>query len=312
MHKVILDVDTGIDDAIALIIALGAGEIELLGITTVSGNVHVEQSTRNTLRLLKFLGREEVKVYKGSSGPLDRPLVDASQIHGSNGLNGQLEDLEDYPGVQGDAIDFYKESFNRYPGEVTLVMTGPQTNLARLLREAPETASRIKAVIAMGGALRVPGNHTPLGEFNIMTDPMAAYENLHAGIENFTLISLDVTLKALIVEEDFDQIRNPALKEFLLRLLDRYMDRYETKNQVRAVPMHDPLTLLYLLNPGILKVEKHYLTVEFQSLFSDGHTICDYLGQYQRRPNAYVPVAIDRDAFKREFIKRLNQSGDVL
>ncbi|OPL09381.1 MAG: hypothetical protein AVO33_00760 [delta proteobacterium ML8_F1] len=312
MHKVVLDVDTGIDDAIALVIALGSAEIEILGISTVSGNVDVEKSTRNTLRLLKFLGRGEVGVYKGSNEPLDRPLVDASKIHGSNGLNGQLEDMADYPGVKGAAMDFYREVFSTYPGEVTLIMTGPQTNLARLLRESPEMAFKIKRVIAMGGALRVPGNHTPLGEFNIMTDPMAAYENLHAGIEDFSLISLDVTLKALIVEEDFKEVTNQKLREFILGLLHQYMDRYETKNGLRAVPMHDPLTVLHLLHPGILTMKKHYLTVEFQSLFSDGHTICDFQGQYQRVPNAYVPEAIDVAAFKRAFIEGLNRGGQAL
>ncbi|MEA3423486.1 MAG: nucleoside hydrolase, partial [Bacillota bacterium] len=158
MKKIILDVDTGIDDAIAIILALGCNDIDVLGITTVSGNIHVDRATLNTKRLLKFLNREDINVYKGMSKPIQRELVDASHIHGKSGLAGQLEDIEVDEYVDEDALKFIEEQIISNPNEVTIIATGPQTNIAKLLEIKPMLAKLIKSMIVMGGAISVKGN----------------------------------------------------------------------------------------------------------------------------------------------------------
>lgn len=303
----ILDVDTGIDDAIAIMLALASKEVELLGITTVSGNVHVDKATVNTRRVLKFLNRADIKVYKGSNSPLSRKLVDATQVHGTSGLAGQLENI-DVSEINNDidAISFLEESILKYGDELTIIMTGPQTNLAKLFIMKPHLSKQLKKVIAMGGAISVKGNHSPVAEFNILTDPEAVYNVMHEGISDMTLISLDVTLKALLYREDLNLIRNSKIKEFIFNLTEQYMNRYFIKNGVYACPMHDPLTIIYLLNEKVLDTELKYVTVEKKSEYSDGMTICDFDNHWGKEANVKISNNIDYTQFKNDFFELLN------
>ncbi|MEA1974698.1 MAG: nucleoside hydrolase [Bacillota bacterium] len=307
MKKVILDVDTGIDDAIAIMLAVGSKDIDLIGITTLSGNIEINKATINTLRVLKILGREDIKVYKGAEKPLERELVDASHIHGPDGLAGQLKDIEVKYNNKKSAFEFLESSINKYGDNLNIIMTGPETNLAKLFLMKPELTSKVKNVIAMGGAIEVHGNKTPTGEFNIVTDPEAAYNCFNSKIENFTLVSLDVTMKALITKEDLNLINNRSTRNIVYGFTKAYMERYFKKFGVRGCPMHDPLTVLYLINPNIITIEKQYVTVERSGEFTRGMTVCDYNSHLNRKANINICKKIDVELFKKEYFKILNQ-----
>lgn len=307
MKKIILDVDTGIDDAIAIILALGCNDINVLGITTVSGNIHVDRATLNTKRLLKFLNREDINIFKGMSKPIKRELVDASHIHGKSGLAGQLEDIEVDDYVDDDALKFIEEQILSNPNEITIIATGPQTNIARLLEMKPKLAKMIKSMMVMGGAISVRGNCTPVAEFNISTDPEAVFEVIHAGIEDYTLVSLDVTQKALLKKEDLTLIKDDYIRNFIDALTKNYMDRYYKIHGIYACPMHDPLVILQLIDNDILTLEKQYVTVETNSECSDGMTICDFDNHWDKEPNVKITTSINEKLFKDKFFEIINQ-----
>jgi len=307
MRKIILDVDTGIDDAIAIILAVASKEIELLGITVTSGNIHVDQGIINTKRILKVLGQAHVKVYRGSAVPVKRPLVDASHIHGKDGLSGQLLDISVTPESDGCAFEFLEEAITTYGDDLTIIMTGPETNLAKLLRLKPYLKGKIKHVIAMGGAINLKGNATIVGEFNIVTDPEAAYDAFHAGIDDFTLLSLDVTRQGLISKSDLKRIENPKVKKILAGLTENYMDRYFHGNGKYGCLMHDPLTILYFLNPSLVETEKAYVTVERTGEYTYGMTICDSNKRLGQEKNIYISKTLNVENFKNDFFDLMNQ-----
>lgn len=307
MKKIILDVDTGIDDAIAIMLAVASEDIELLGITVTSGNIHVDKGIINTKRILKVLGHEEIKVYKGSDAPLKRALVDASHIHGEDGLSGQLLDVVVKSESNGSAFEFLENAINTYGDELTLVMTGPETNLAKLLEIKPHLKNRISNVIAMGGAINLKGNATLFGEFNIVADPEAAYEAFHAGIKEFVLLSLDVTREALITKSDLKRIASSKIRKLVTGLTESYMNRYYNNNGVYGALMHDPLTILYLLNPSLIKITKEYVTVERTGEYTYGMTICDFSGRFGEKKNIFISNNLNVSEFKNDFFKLLNQ-----
>ena len=306
MKPVILDVDTGIDDAIAIILALASHKINLLGITTVSGNVDVEKATRNTKRILKFLNREDIEVHKGSGKPLVRPLVDASEVHGRTGLANQLEDIVVEEELEETALQFLEEKIIEYAGEITIITTGPQTNIAHLLTQKPDLSAKINALIMMGGVVDGRGNHTPVAEFNILTDPESAKIVFKSSVKNKTLVGLDVTRKALLKKEDLSKIKDPILAGFIEKLTEKYMRRHFNKWGEYACPMHDPLTILYFLEPNILKTILKYVTVETNSTYCDGMTVCDFDNHWNNMPNINVAIEIDENLFKEQFIELIN------
>lgn len=307
MIPVIMDVDTGIDDAVALMLATASEEISLLGVTTVSGNVSVDHATRNTKRILKGLGYGQIPVHRGSAKPLVRPLVDATQIHGHNGLNNQLTGMDVMVPLEETAIDFLAETFRNQPGSVTLITTGPLTNIARLFEKAPDVVGKIGRMIMMGGVVAGRGNHTPVAEFNILTDPEAAYRVFHAGVADLTLVSLDVTRKALLREAHLDWLTDPGSREMVRALTEAYMSRFEAATGERACPMHDPLTVLYLLDSDILQTQREFVTVETRSRFCDGMTLCDFGHHYGEPPNLTVTRGIDVPAFEKDMEKLLSR-----
>lgn len=307
MKKIILDVDTGIDDAIAIMLAVASKEIEILGITVTSGNIHIDQGIINTKKILKVLGREDIKVYRGSSEPLERALVDASHIHGKDGLSGQLADIIVNPESDGCAFNFLEESINNFGEDLTIIMTCPETNLARLLKLKPKVKDKINNVIAMGGAINLKGNATLVGEFNMVTDPEAAYEVFHAGINNFTLLSLDVTRDALINKDELERIKDPKIRKIITGLTENYMDRYFLGNGSYSCLMHDPLTVLYLLDKTLVETRKEYVTVERTGEYSYGMTLCDFNGRLGKEKNVFISTHLNIDAFKNRFFDLMNE-----
>lgn len=304
--KVILDVDTGIDDAIGIILAATAPEIELLGITTVSGNIDLESATRNTLRVLKLLGKEDVKVYKGAESPLMRSIRYAVEVHGSSGLADQLEDIEVSHNESIEAWDFIKQMALQYPNEITLIMTGPQTNLALTLQKYPEIEKQLKEVIVMGGTVKDKGNESPVAEFNIAIDPEAAEQVFDSSLK-VTMIGLDVTKKALLKRAHFEGLKKDSpVAAFVMNVTKQYMDRFYIDNGIYGCAMHDPLAVTMAIAPELVKTYPYYVAVETKSRFCDGQTICDFDNRWGKEPNVHVGLEVDSSAFIEFLIARIN------
>jgi len=319
--KVLLDVDTGVDDAIGIIIAATAPKIELLGITTVSGNIDLASATVNTLRVLKLLGKGgQVPVHMGASKPLYRAVRYATEVHGATGLAGQLQDIAvDLPTGQS-AEDFMIETIDRHPGEITLIMTAPQTNFAKALEKRPDLGGKLKEIIFMGGVVDGRGNESPRAEFNIAIDPEAANRVLHCGAK-ITMIGLDVTEKALLTREDltFDNKnathsathsaeKNPIV-DFVKKVTFNYMSRYHDTHGEYACLMHDPLAVSIAVNPDFVKTCHHYVAVETNSTYCDGETVCDFKDQWMKEPNVHVALELDREAFIDFLVDRIEKAG---
>src|SRR3712207_90065 len=237
---IILDVDPGHDDAVALLFACGAPELDLLAVTTVAGNVPLEKTTRNALRVLSLIGRSDVPVAAGASSPLHRPLRTAEDIHGESGLEGPEIPKGSLEPVRLKATELIADALRESPDPVTLIPTGPLTNVATALQKHPELKERIARVSLMGGSIGL-GNTTPAAEFNIYVDPEAASEVFESGVP-ITMSGLDVTHQAGAGPKERESLRSlgrvgVAVAEFL----EYFATTYESVFGFDAPPLHDPV-----------------------------------------------------------------------
>jgi pyrimidine-specific ribonucleoside hydrolase len=294
---VLLDCDPGHDDALAITLALARPELDVLGITTVGGNAPLAATTRNALRILALLGRPDVPVAAGRAAPLERPLEIAPEVHGASGLDGA--DLPEPASVvrpEG-ALEFLRATLDAAPAPVTVVPTGPLTNVADLLRTYPGLAPKIAHVALMGGAMR-EGNWTPAAEFNIWVDPEAARIVFRSGLP-ITMIGLDVTHTALFREPDIARLvalGTPVARVFadLLRFFARFhADRYGWDGS----PIHDAVAVAHIAVPGLVRTERYHVDVETTGELTRGRTVVDTRGVPGPAKNVEVALEIDRDRF---------------
>lgn len=306
--KVILDVDTGIDDALAILLAVQSGQMDMLGITTTSGNVSLEQATKNTLKVLKLLGQEgRIPVIRGAAGPLLRKPYFEHNVHGEDGLGGALAEMEVALEDNGFAADFLIEQAFRYPGELTLILTAPLTNLAIALKKCPELSGLIQEAIIMGGVALGYGNVTPTAEYNMYVDPEAARLVLHSGIP-ITLVGLDVTRQALLSEELLEEMAGTILGDFTAQTTAHYMERYSKRYGVKACALHDPLAVGVALDKSLVKTSRLYVDVETRSELCDGQIVCDFQNRLGREPNADVCLEVDAPRFLRLFVDLMRRN----
>ena len=294
---VLLDCDPGHDDALAITLALARPELDVLGITTVAGNVGLRETTRNTLRLLALLGRTDVPVAAGAAAPLLRPLEIADDVHGESGLDGA-----DLPEPQSElrpegALAFMRATLEAAPGPVTLIPTGPLTNIAQLLLAAPTLAPRIAHICLMGGAMR-EGNWTPAAEFNIWVDPEAARIVFRSGLP-ITMVGLDVTHTALFLDTDIDRLvalGTPVARVFedLLRFYARF---HHARYGWDGSPIHDAVAVAHVAVPGLVTTQPYRVDVETTGEITRGRTVVDSRGVPGPAPNADVALTIDRPRF---------------
>lgn len=307
MVRIILDTDPGIDDALALLLALASPEIQLEAITTVSGNVGVEQTTRNALSLLTLTGRTEIPVAQGCRYPLVRPLLDAAYVHGKNGLGEVVLPQPTIEPVKQHAVDLIIEQVLQNPGQITLVALGPLTNLALALRREPRIARAVREVVIMGGALRVPGNTTPSAEFNVLADPHAAQIVLQAGWP-IRLVSLDTTMQTPLSRaqvETFTQ-EGGKIKTVIKQMLAYYFDVFAPQYNITAFHMHDPLCLGSAFQPDLITWEPAYVDVELNGTLTLGETVA----YFNNRPDAPIPnvqasIRVDAERFVQLFLDRV-------
>ena len=293
---IILDVDAGHDDAVAIMLACGAPEIELLGVTTVAGNVPLEKTTRNALRVLSLVGRPGVPVAAGAAAPLVRPLRTAEDIHGESGLEGpEIPDASSGPAERG-ATELIADAVSGSPEPVTLVPVGPLTNVALFLREHPELKERIARISLMGGSIGL-GNTTPAAEFNVYVDPEAAREVFESGLP-ITMSGLDVTHKAGAGPAQRERLRSLGRVGLVAaELLEYFAATYEGVFGFDAPPLHDAVAVAAVLEPALLETRPMRVDVECESELTRGETVCDFYGVTGRPPNAEVGVELDREGF---------------
>ena len=295
---IILDCDPGHDDAIALLLALGSPEVELLGVTTVHGNQTLEKTTENALRVLELVGRTDVPVARGADRPLERELAVAAHVHGESGLDGPDLPVATASPVAQHAVEFMVEHVTP---ETVLVPVGPLTNVADALARGVRPAR----IVLMGGAI-AEGNMTPAAEFNIWADPEAAQRVFHAGIP-VTMIGLDVTHQALLTPSWVERFRGAGpIGIFVAELVEFFRRYHEQTYGWDGPPVHDALALAHVLRPGLVRTEHRNVEVELGSELTRGRTVVDLWRRTDREPNADVGVAVDADAFLELLLERIS------
>jgi inosine-uridine nucleoside N-ribohydrolase len=281
---------------VAIKLACAAPELDLLAVTTVAGNVPLEKTTRNALRVLSLIGHTDVPVAAGASSPLHRPLHTAESIHGASGLEGPEIPGPSFEPDAREATALIADALREAPGPVTLIPTGPLTNIATFLRAHPELKERVARISLMGGSIGL-GNTTPAAEFNVYVDPEAAREVFESGLP-ITMCGLDVTHQARVGPAERGRLRSLGRTGGVVAgLLEYFAGTYERIYGFDAPPLHDPVAVAAVLQPELLKTRPMRVDVECESELTRGETVCDFYGITGKPPNAEVGVELDQEAF---------------
>ena len=299
-RKIIIDTDPGQDDAAAIFLALGSpDELDLLGITTVAGNVPLALTEKNARIVCEWAGKPDTRVFAGCDRPMSRPLVTAEHVHGKTGLDGPELHEPRMPLQDQHAVDFIIETLRREPaGTVTLCTLGPLTNIGTAFQRAPDIVERVQELVMMGGAYFEVGNITPAAEFNIFVDPEAADIVFRAGIK-LTVMPLDVTHKVLTTKPRIQALRdlNTVAGTAMAEMVD-FFERFDVeKYGSEGAPLHDPCVIAYLLKPLLFSGRQINVEIECQSDLTLGMTVADWWGVTDRPSNALFIGDVDADGF---------------
>ncbi|MDO4197564.1 MAG: ribosylpyrimidine nucleosidase [Erysipelotrichaceae bacterium] len=294
--KMILDCDTGHDDAIALMLAASHPDIDLLGVTVVAGNQILERTLNNTLNVCDHLGLD-VPVYRGMPLPLVREQFTAGNVHGESGLDGPVFGPRTKEAEKESAVSYIIKTLMKSDGDITLVPVGPLTNIAVAMRMEPNIIPKIKSICMMGGAYGT-GNMTPSAEFNIYADPEAAYVVFNSGVP-ITMMGLDLTNQALAtmdIIERMEAIGNKAGKLFGDMMRFTLISQKECFD-LDAGPVHDVTAVAYLVAPEIFRMKSMFVEVDINRGPCYGRTVCDTIGNSGKTPNARVGIGLDLEKF---------------
>jgi pyrimidine-specific ribonucleoside hydrolase len=301
---VILDCDPGHDDALAIMLAVADPAIDLLAVTTVAGNVTLENTTVNALRVLDMVGRPDIPVAAGADRPRIRELSTAASMHGDGGLAGPLPVAPSRPPSSLTAVELIAQVLTEASEPVTLVVTGPQTNAAAALESLPHLRDRIARIVFMGGAVDL-GNWTPAAEFNIWVDPEAADVVLRSGLD-LTMIGLEVTHQAWLADAHADALRGRGdCGQFVAELLDHFVGFHQERFGWEGAPIHDAVTIAHLIDPTLVTTVFANVQVDLESELCVGRTVVDRWRVTDRTPNCHVGLGIDRDRFVTLLMDRL-------
>ena len=311
-RPIIIDCDPGQDDAINLLLAMSSpDELDILGITTVAGNVPLALTERNARQICDIAGRTDMKVFAGCERPMQRELLTAEHVHGKTGIDGVEITSPGTPLGEQHAVDFIIEALSTTAVPLTLVPTGPLTNIATAIERAPAILDNVAEIVLMGGAMREGGNHSPSAEFNILVDPHAADLVFRCG-KPITVLGLDVTHQVLATPGRRDRIReiNNDAGRATAGMLD-FFNRHDTvKYGSLGAPLHDPCTVAFLLAPNLFEGKACNLTVETASELTMGHTAVDFWHVTDRPDNVTWIWSVDADGFYDLLIERLERYGD--
>ncbi len=307
---IIIDCDPGQDDAVALLLAMASPEeLELLAITTVAGNVPLELTQRNARMRCDMAGRHDLRVFAGRDRPLERNPITAEYIHGETGIDG-IDVFEPVTPLQSqNAVDFMIQTLLAAdPHSVTLVPTGPLSNIGAVFRAEPRVLDHVRELVVMGGAMRESGNRSPSAEFNMLADPEAADIVFNCG-RPITVMGLDVTHQVLSTRERVARIRaldNPVADAVAGML--GFFHRHDTKKYGTAgAPLHDPCTVAWLLEPELFRTRECNLSVETNSPLTLGHTAVDFWHVTDRPHNVSWAYEVDADGFYDLLTERLGR-----
>ena len=271
--RVIIDTDPGVDDALALLLAMRSPELKIEGITPVAGNVPLELGLPNALRMVEISGRTDIPVAAGAKVPLVRRLVTATYAHGENGLGGAVFPEPQLTPIGLPAAEFIRQTVRKYPGEITLLTIGPLTNIATALNADPGLASQVQGLVMMGGSLS-GGNITPAAEFNIYVDPEAARIVFQSGIP-ITMVGLDVTRKTSLTDEHVRQLdggQNPV-SQAAAKIARNAINHNREQGFLVGPNMHDSLAIAAFIDPSLLKFKDYYIDVETTGELTAGETL---------------------------------------
>lgn len=292
MRKVLIDCDPGLDDALALLLAHGDPELELVAVTTVGGNVGVDKTTRNALQIRDYLGFADVPVASGAGEPLLGDVQSAEHVHGEGGLGSVVLPEAKGTVADTDAVDFLIKTLEASQGDIHLIATGPLTNIALALRKEPRIAHWFASFTIMGGSY-TRGNATPAAEFNIYADPQAAAE-VFAAPWTTVMVGLDLTLQAVVTDEVVDRMKQLGTlgTDFVIPLATFWTNPLEDEWDGQA--LHDVCAVAYVARPDLFVSKPARVDVELEGTFTSGETVVDF---HAEQPNAVVPMKIDIDGF---------------
>jgi pyrimidine-specific ribonucleoside hydrolase len=312
-RRVLLDCDPGHDDAIAIMLAVADPSIDLIAVTTVAGNVTLEHTTRNALRVLDLIGRDDIPVAEGRDRPLVRDLSTAAVMHGESGLAGPLPVTPSRGPSDLTAIDMIEQVLSAADEPITLVATGPLTNMADVVERLPHLHHMIRELVIMGGAVDL-GNWTPAAEFNIWVDPHAADIVFRAacvpggertGIP-LTMIGLEVTHRAWLTDEHADHLRDTGdVGAFVAELLDHFVGFHQERFGWEGAPIHDAVTIAHLIDPTLVSALPMNVQIETESALCIGRTVADRWSVTGLPANALVGLDIDRNRFVTMLVDRM-------
>jgi len=298
VKRILVDCDPGHDDMMAIMLACASAELELAGVTTVAGNQTGEKTYRNALRTLTLIGRTDIPVARGADKPLLRPPTVAPEIHGVSGLDGADLPEPGFQGVAESAASFIVRTLMGSRNPLTLVPTGPLTNVALALLEEPKLAGKVERIVLMGGAV-ADSNISPAAEFNIYVDPEAAKIVFGSGIP-IVMVGLDVTNKALLSFIEIDEIaswRGPVSR-VVAPLLRFFAQANRDIFGFAGAPLHDALAVAHLLRPEVIRTRRMNVEIETAGELTRGRTVADVYGISGRAANAEVALEVDLPLFK--------------
>jgi purine nucleosidase len=305
---IILDTDPGIDDSLAILLALASPEITLDGLSVVHGNSSTEQGTVNALSVLELAKASHIPVYCGCELPLVQPSLLAPETHGERGIGyAKLSAPQTRPQIQHGS-DFLIDSIMSKPGEVTLVCIGPLTNVAMAIRKEPRIVENVKEVFIMGGAMRHEGNTTPLAEFNTFVDPHATHIVFHSGMP-ITLTPLDVTYECIFSKDDLNRLLkiDSPITKFVSDATRFYMEFHDEYQKIDGCVINDPLTLALTFMPELCNYQELYVDVDLSGGVAMGKTFADFYHMTGKPANMKVALGVRPRAFMELFLERMEK-----
>ena len=301
--KVILDCDPGIDDSLALILALNSPELEIVGITTVSGNVKADQGAKNALKVLKLMNREDIPVYIGEEVPLERELVTAQDTHGEDGLgetNYEDADVE----INYGGVDFILD--NARKGDISIIALGPLTNLAKAIEKDEEGFNMINEIVSMGGAFKSHGNCSQVAEFNYWVDPHGVKEVFDKSKVPFSMVGLDVTREIILTPNLIELIKQIGgdVANFIVDITRFYVDFHWKQERTLGCVINDPLAVAYFIDRTLCEGFTSYLDIVIEGV-AVGQTLVDVGEFYRKDHNGLILTKVDSERFMKMFLERL-------
>lgn len=304
-RKIIIDCDPGIDDALALITAIKSEELEILGITTVCGNVESFDGARNALRVLNLLDRLDIPVYVGENIPLKRELVTAQDTHGMDGLGETDYEFLDDSLIKTGAVDFILDTLKNND-DVSIIALGPFVNMYKAIEKDSKIFHRVKEVVSMGGAFKSHGNCSPVAEFNYWVDPDSIQKFLAEYKNPFAMVTLDVTRKFVLtpnIREGLKQLNTP-LSKFVYNITGFYVDFHWMQERTLGCVINDPLAIEYFIDRSLCMGIDAYVDVSCEGI-TLGQTVVDCADFYKKRKNVHVLTEVDEKRLMKTFLYKL-------